>query len=97
MGYIPVPRYCWIARVLCPSLASLKPQAWRNMWGWTGKGKPAACPMRVTSLRTAAVVRGAPAFCGEHVGAGGALLALEPPERSTLGPSKGMGRREAAL
>ena len=37
------------------------------------------------------------AFGGEHVGAGGALLALEPSQGSDLGPSKGMGGRQAAL
>jgi hypothetical protein len=37
------------------------------------------------------------AFCGEHVGAGGALLALEPSERSDLRPSKGMRGGQAAL
>ncbi len=37
------------------------------------------------------------AFCGEHVGAGGALLALEPSQGSDLGPSKGVGGGQAAL
>jgi len=37
------------------------------------------------------------AFRGEHVRAGGALLALEPSQGSDLRPSKGMGGREAAL
>ena len=37
------------------------------------------------------------AFGGEHVGAGGALLALEPSQGSDLRSSKGMGGGEAAL
>jgi hypothetical protein len=37
------------------------------------------------------------AFCGEHIGAGGTLLALEPSQGSDLGPSKGMGGGQATL
>src|SRR5262249_55310950 len=40
------PRWCCRARVSWPSLASLKPQAWRSMCGWIGKGILAASPTR---------------------------------------------------
>src|SRR5262245_7383772 len=39
------PRYCCRARVSWPSLANLKPQAWRSMCGWIGNGILAASPM----------------------------------------------------
>ena len=48
-----------MARVSVPSLASLKPQAWRSMCGWTGKGSSAACPIRETSFWKPATVIGA--------------------------------------
>src|SRR5215813_10522457 len=37
---------CCKARVSWPSLASLKPQAWRSMCGWIGKGILAPSPTR---------------------------------------------------
>ena len=47
-------------RVSTPSLASLKPQAWRSMCGCTGKPKPAATPSRAIIFRKPAGVNGAP-------------------------------------
>jgi len=40
-------------------VVSVEPQAWRNMWGWTGKGSVEASPIRASVLRNPAGDRGA--------------------------------------
>jgi hypothetical protein len=46
--------------VSCPSLASLKPTACRNMCGWIINGSFAALPVRCTMRRNHAAVTGVP-------------------------------------
>src|SRR5262249_23229407 len=60
MHDVAVAEECCSARVSTPSLASLNPQAWRSMCGWTGKGSLANCPVRRIIVRNQAWVTGPP-------------------------------------
>jgi microcystin degradation protein MlrC len=59
MGRRPKARDSTVARVSCPSFASLKPQACRSMCGWTGNPNALASPIRARVLRKPAGVIGA--------------------------------------